>query len=180
MLIYHDAAGKILHTINGFPDVPPAGGYIEVSDDTDVSELTALSVIDGVLTETDIEPYKRSAVNQVNSEMNQVRLLFISDIVGQEMIYTSKEEEARAYIAADPEPTDLTEYPFLAGEIGSTGATAYEVAQVYLNLSMQWRQVGSQLESLRIGTNTAIENATTKTGIEAIMTGFETQLGAFQ
>lgn len=180
MLIYHNAAGKVLHTLNGFPKTPPAGDYVEVPDDTDVSELAALSVIGGVLTETDIAPYKKSAVDRVNSEINDVRKQFITDISGQQMIYTSKEQEAIAFLAAVPEPTDLTEYPFLAGEIGSTGDTAAQVAQIYLNLSMQWRQVGSQLESIRIGTNVAIESAATKAEIQQIMVGFETQMGAFQ
>lgn len=179
MLIYHDAAGKITLTLKGDPDHAPAGTHIEVSDDTDVSEPGSLSVIDGVLVETDITPHKTSAVGVVNLVMNSVRSKYITNIAGQESIYRIKYEEAVAYIAADPEPADLTDYIYMAKEVGVTAPTALELAQVYLNLDAQWRALGALLEEIRIATIASIRAATTKEEIWLIVDGFHTEIGVF-
>lgn len=127
---------------------------------------------------------KDKAKDAVNKRMDQIRSQFITPIAGQDMIYMAKEAEALAYVAAMPEPNTVTgweqDYPFIAGEVGSTGSSPYEVAQVYLNLAAQWRYIGSQLEKLRIATIQAISSAQSETAVdnalgqfEAAMTGFD-------
>ena len=45
------------------------------------------------------------AVSKVNRMIGEVRLQFITDIPGQSIIYANKEQEARDYLAADPDGT---------------------------------------------------------------------------
>ena len=108
---------------------------------------------------------KRSAVAGVNRMIDQARRLFITPIVGQEMIYLEKGAEALRFVNADPEPTDLTDYPFIAAEVGVTATTAYEVAQLYLNLGAQWRFIGAALENLRLSSTSAVNASTSLAGV---------------
>jgi hypothetical protein len=55
---------------------------------------------------------------------------------------------------------------------GELDRRASQVAQVYANLAAFWRQVGSELEQLRLGTIAGIEGATDQAGIDAILAGF--------
>lgn len=51
------------------------------------------------------------------------------------------------------------DYPLLTAEIGITGATAAEVANVIRVSFTAWQQVGSQLESTRLGARKEIDAA---------------------
>jgi hypothetical protein len=124
----------------------------------------------------ELAAYKADAITKLNEMSEQVRSKFITTIAGQEMIYLMKEREATAYMAADPEPVDLTDYPFIAGEVGTTGQTAYEVAQVILNLADLWRVVGASLEQVRITTLAGIQAATSKGEVDQIVTTAEQTL----
>lgn len=123
---------------------------------------------------------KRAAVAQVNGLADQVRRMFITPIIGQEMVYLEKEAEARRFLAEDPEPEDLAAYPFIAAEVGVSAVTAQQVAQLYLNLGAQWRVVGSALENVRLGSIAAIEAATTLAQISAAVDGAAAAVGQFQ
>ena len=122
--------------------------------------------------QAEIAALRKRAITLVNAEIGEVRKDYITDIPGQQMIYVAKEKEAAAFLGKDPAPMDLTPYPFIAGEIGPTGENASQVAQVYVNLAAFWRQVGSELEQLRLGTIAGIGAATDQTGIDAILAGF--------
>lgn len=125
---------------------------------------------------------KEAAYSEVKSTVHTLRQQFITDIAGQQMIYAEKENEATQFLNADPEPSSVAgweaDYPFIAGEVGTTGETAFEVAQIYMNLSAQWRVAGAFLEKLRIEANTAIEDATSEAGVEAAMQSFRDQVVA--
>lgn len=126
---------------------------------------------------------KDKAKETVNKRMDQIRSRYITPIAGQDMIYMSKETEALAYVAATPEPSTVTgwetQYPFIAGEVGSTGSSAYEVAQVFLNLAAQWRGIGAQLEKARIETIQAISLAQSETDTDDVLGQFEAEMTAF-
>lgn len=121
---------------------------------------------------------KRAAVAQVNGMADQVRRMFITPIIGQEMVYLEKEAEARRYLN-DLEP-DLSDYPFISAEVGVSAVTAQQVAQLYLNLGAQWRVVGSMLENVRLGSIAAIEAATTLAQISAAVDAAAAAVGQFQ
>lgn len=183
LIYYNNSNGKLLHTIDGFPEVAPPGNYISVPDGTTVNPQSAFEIVNGVLTEVDIEPIIEWGVNYVNSVSSKIREKFITNITGQEMIYKEKEIEAQDYVAAIPEPNTVlgweSLYPFIAAEVGYTAPTPLEVANVYLGLAQIWRSVGASLESARIGTITGIENSTTSTEVNAAISAFEAAIAAF-
>lgn len=118
----------------------------------------------------ELEQHKEEAITYVNSASEQVRKKYITPIVGQEMMYLMKEQEAKSFMTYynDPDAVmpDLSEFPFINKEIGTTGQDAFEVAQVFLNLSALWRVVGSALEQIRVASNEAIRTATDKATID--------------
>ncbi len=112
---------------------------------------------------------RAKAVSRCNEMVGNTRLMFITDIPGQAAIYSEKEAEAADYISRDPEPTDLSPYPFIEREMQATGMTAYECSQLFLNMAAQWRPLGAQLEGLRIGYNKQISEAATQSEIDIIL-----------
>lgn len=121
---------------------------------------------------------KTAAEVQVDQEVGNLRLEYITDIPGQEMIYQAKEAEALAFKAIDPVPTDLTMYPYISGEAAALNVSATEVADQYIALSIQWRAVGAQLEALRIGYKAAIQVSTTTAQVDVALTAFEAAVAA--
>jgi hypothetical protein len=120
---------------------------------------------------------KREAVAQANSLAGVVRARFVTVIPAQDMVYLRKEAEARRYLA-DPAP-DLADYPYVAAEIGITGADGEQVAQVYTNLAVILDAAASQLETARLGTIASIEAATTEAAIAAALAAYQAALEAF-
>ena len=108
---------------------------------------------------TELNAAKAQAVEQVNGLTDTVRRRFITPIAGQEMIYLNKEQEALRYLAEATPPEDLTDYPFLASEIGATGATALEVATIFKMRGQAWRDIGTMIERLRVRALTDIAAA---------------------
>ena len=111
---------------------------------------------------------KRTAVALVNAEAGRVRSLYITDMPGQEMIYLLKEAEARNFLAQENPPVVLTDYPFLAAEVGVTADTAYQLAQTWANIATMWRQIAAEIENGRLTKIKLIEAATSMTDLDAI------------
>lgn len=110
-----------------------------------------------------------SARARIDESITAARRLYITTLPGQEMIYQAKENEAKAYLVLDPEPADLDEFPMLAAEVGVTAPTAYELAQIWLNMAAQWRAVAADLENLRLTAREEIDNATTVAELDQIV-----------
>lgn len=158
-LYYDETTGELLYTLNfqRESEYPAATNWIDVEDPP--RHFEGYRVVEGVLSMIDISPERKAAISEINMSMSTIREQYVTNITGQEMLYQVKEEEARAYLVSDPEPTDLTDYPLIAAEVGITAPTAYEVAQVYLNMAIQWKTLAAQLETLRLGTIKSIEEA---------------------
>ncbi len=128
-------------------------------------------------TETEKETYlndcRKDAERRVNQRIGELRLPLITDIPGQEMIYQRKEAEALSYIALVPEPESLEDFPFLSAEIGITAPTAYQLAQVWINMSSLLRLYGAQLEQVRLGSISQIQQAQDEGSIKAIVASVE-------
>ncbi|MEP1611121.1 MAG: hypothetical protein ABJL72_04285 [Roseobacter sp.] len=120
-----------------------------------------------------------AAIAQVNAAARIVRSRFVTDLPGQEMMYLRKETQARAFASQVPEPTDMSDYPLIAAEVGITGQTAAQVAQIYINLAAQWEAVGAALESVRLGAIVNIEAAADALTIDQILTDFYTAMELF-
>ena len=98
-----------------------------------------------------------------------LRQHYITVIPGQEMIYLAKEAEAVRYLAEAPET--LTEYQMLSAEVGVTAPTAYELAQLWANMSALWRQVAATIEHIRLSAIYAVEAAPDADAITAATSG---------
>lgn len=102
----------------------------------------------------DIDQYAVQLHRRIDEACGEVRKQFITDIPGQSATYTIKEEEARAY-AQNPSGS----YPFLEAEARSTQADIRDVALQIVNIAAQWRQLGAEIEGLRIGAKRSVSLA---------------------
>lgn len=167
MRLYYDPITQdALYTYDGPEDLAPAqGSYVDVQPQSFPS-IAGLKVINGVPVYADLSSVKAAATGRVNTLAGDLRRTFITTIPGQEMIYLAKEAEAKAWIA-DPSP-DIADFPLLAAEAGLTAPDADQLAQLWLNLGSQWRQVAAQIEAARLGAVYAISVAASEAAIAAI------------
>lgn len=182
-LLYYDPAdGRALYTIEARPENAVPGAFIVVSDDQMPKDILHYSVIDGALVLNDLGRMRDNAVLAVNAQIGAIRAQHITELPGQEMIYLRKETQARAFKDAyDADPTtDPTAYPLVAAEIGTTGATAIEVADTVIAVADQWEALAATLENLRMTALQAIENAPDETAIDTAIDTLATALGALQ
>lgn len=168
-LYYDQTTGDALFTHDGSSESAPAGTHIEVAQD--YPSLNGLKVVNGVPGYADLTEVRREAIAKVNNRAGQVRLMFITDEPGQDMLYLKKEMEAVAYLAETPEPADLSGYVLMSKEVGPTmtAPTAYQLAQIWLYMSDQWKIVAGEIEAARLGTVYAIEAATTDAEITVLV-----------
>lgn len=120
---------------------------------------------------------KQSAIAEVKVKIAAARETHITVLPGQDAIYQAKENEAVAYLAENPPPSDLTNYPFLAAEVGVTAVNANALAQLWLGMATQWRGVAAQLEQLRLSAVGSINAATSQSEIDTAMATFNAGLG---
>ena len=111
---------------------------------------------------------KAGALARIKAQAGATRARYISTIPGQEMIYLAKEREAAAFLAGEP-----GDYPFLSAEVGETGQTIEQVAQVVLNLATAWRAIGAGIEALRVRANAAVAAAEDVDAVDVALTAFE-------
>lgn len=123
------------------------------------------------------EQIKRG-VARVNAAIDRARRRYITPIAGQEMIYREKESEALRYLALAQPPEDLAGFPFIAAESAATATDPGQVAGTFRQLSVQWRQVGAELEALRIGTIMRLRAADDAARIETELAEFTELLEA--
>ena len=118
----------------------------------------------------DLVAAKATAIARINAASGLARQQFITTCPGQDIIYIATEREALAYLAA---PTaDLTAYPLLAAEVGVTAPTAWELAQVWANVSVYWRGVAAQIEGVRMRALVQIETASDPKAVTAVLAAF--------
>lgn len=116
---------------------------------------------------------KNEAIASINTATGNLREKFITAIPGQEMIYLNKEQQAKQFLAEDSEPTDLSDYPFLVAEVGSTGTTVREVAEIFMDRSSSWRRIGARIEHLRVKALIEVNEASDIAEVQAAMYHFE-------
>lgn len=117
---------------------------------------------------------RSAAGDRINVRAGALRKRIYTDIPGQDALYLEKRAEAVAYVAAareGGEPETLADFPLLENETGITAPTAWQLAQLWLNRSAQFKRVGAATERLRMR---ALVDLTTATDAETIQT-IETQ-----
>jgi hypothetical protein len=117
-----------------------------------------------------VDKIRTTASSELKRAVAEKRQMFITSLPGQDGIYLEKRSEAIQYLAADPEPADLSDYPFLLAETGITAPTAYELSQLWLNLNALWIATAAGFEKVRMTAMYAFAEAQSVNEIETIMT----------
>ncbi|SEU03422.1 hypothetical protein [Paracoccus homiensis] len=152
-----------------FVDYPPRPGEWAVWDGSQWVDPRTQADLDAELASA-----KAAAIAKITRMRGQARLAYITDLPGQDMLYTAKYEEAGVYLT-DPSP-DPAEYPLIMSEVGVTATTAEEVAQVFLNLNALWRQAAGAIDAACFGAEAVVHAATTPTEIDAALIALAAQL----
>jgi hypothetical protein len=161
-------------------DLPEDGYYqIDVTSTDPFWRRTSMQFLRGKgsaeISARQLNSARADAADGINAAVGTLRRRFVTDIPGQEAIYLEKRAEARAYVAQATQagaPSDLAEYPLLAGEIGVTAPDAWQLAQVWLNRAELFRRVGAATETHRLRALAALATAPDRKTIETIQTTF--------
>jgi hypothetical protein len=116
---------------------------------------------------------KEIAKHLVDRQAGAARERYITEAVGQQMVYQQKSDEAlacKAVIDAAGTP-DENDYPHLAAEIGTTAEDLAGVMTVILARRSLWITTSAEIEGLRTVAKAAIDAATDEAGILAASTG---------
>jgi len=111
----------------------------------------------------DLGPLRAKAVANVEQQAESVRGRFVTLGSGQAMTYDEKYQEAVAFLA-DPD-IDPSEVGHIYREVGTTGQTAYEVAQVVVNMRGLWKLISPIIEGARLEAKAAIAEANSPAAI---------------
>lgn len=103
----------------------------------------------------------------VDSAAELERQKYITPGAGQAMTYQAKAAEALRFI----ENEGSGDYPFLAQEVGITGTTLSEVAEVVNSMHNQWLAIGGLIEKARLSTKAAIDLAETESAARSAFSG---------
>lgn len=107
----------------------------------------------------ELNALKATLRTKIDADAEAARLRYITGGAGQAMTYQQKAAEAVALLAdVDLRPED---YPLLAAEIGITADTLLGVAQVVFEAHQGWRQIGAQIEALRLNGKDGVNAAET-------------------
>ena len=123
----------------------------------------------------ELERHRAAAIDHINAAIGQARAKLATNIPFQDMMYLEKKAEATSYVQQNPEPETLDDYPLIAAEIGITGETPAQIVQVWLNTKAQWTIAAAALESLRLGTIDAVNEAESRDAIAAVEAAFDAQ-----
>lgn len=129
-----------------------------------------------IINDYQLRQTKEWTLQRINTKAGQFRSKFYTDIPGQTALYLEKRTEALAYIQQQPETLD--DFPLLQNEVGITAETAWELAQLWLNLSDLFKIIGGQTERARMTASVAIGKATDTQSVLAAEYEFDAALAA--
>lgn len=115
---------------------------------------------------------KNMALRRYEGEMaidaiaDRVRSRFATPNMHQ--IYSDKRNEAERYLSADP-PPDLSDFPYLAAEVGITSETPQALAGLWLYMDAQWKQVAAFIEQIRIAAKAQVRAAGSGPDVDQIV-----------
>lgn len=122
---------------------------------------------------------RSAAGDRINARTGVFRRRIYTDIPGQDALYLEKRAEAVAYVAEAErtgEANDLRAYPLIQNEVGITAATPWQLAQIWLHRSDQFKTLGAATERLRMQALIALESATDAETIQTIEVEFSEAL----
>jgi hypothetical protein len=116
---------------------------------------------------------RTEASARVNDRAGRIRSRIYTDIPGQDALYLEKRAEAVAFVRETDQsglPETLDDYPLLQNETGITAPTPWQLAQLWLNRSAQFKRVGAATERLRMTALIALAAAPDLAAVETIET----------
>ncbi len=124
-----------------------------------------------------IATLQSESVVRIDSLAGMTRLKYITVSPGQEMTYTAKLADAKAYILAGY-PADSTPYVWINAEALATGYTPTQIADFIIYTANLWSQAGSAIESKRMEAKQAVLIAIDDTGVQVAEQNFITAMSA--
>ena len=105
----------------------------------------------------------------IDTMANDVRARWATP--GKHQIYADKRMEAERYLAAVQidAPPDMTQFPYLSAETGLTAETAIDLAELWIYMDSQWKQVAALIEQISIGAKAQIKTAQSAAQINDIV-----------
>ena len=122
------------------------------------------------------EAVKKAYLWKVNEMVGEARKNFITPITGQEMIYLGKEEEAKRFVNSSPLPESFENFPLISAEVGITAEDGWQLSQIWLFMSGQWKQIAAVMESLRLTSLAEMNLAETKAERDEILENLQNAL----
>ncbi len=121
---------------------------------------------------------RQAAIEQVNAAAERARLQYVTPGAAQAMVYLEKAIVSGSFLAQYPTATAAlgaaqVDWPLLAAEIGITGASLFEVAQVFQAKRRQWTLLAAQIETIRRGVNIDLAAAQSEAAIDALVAGLQ-------
>jgi hypothetical protein len=136
MLVFHDDDGRVTFTVAG-TEVPSglSAQHIAIPD-TDLGDLSAWTVADGVLTLSDMTPFRADAKARVIQWIEQLLARFTADYPSQEILgWAAKLDGARRIVAGDTtSPTTqaiILEAQFRGAPVEAVAAKIIEKGAAY-------------------------------------------------
>ena len=112
----------------------------------------------------DLAPLKLQAEREINRRADIWRSKYVTP--KKDGIYITKRDEGLRWIEAG-QPVDLTGYPWIANEVGSTAPDAWQLVQLWINLNDLWlTTIGPAIERAEMGAKMYLRLATTPAEID--------------
>lgn len=125
-----------------------------------------------------LENDKAKAVAGVNAAIASVRRTFATDIAFQQEAYYKKRAEAEGYLALNPPPATLNDFPLLKEITVIRSMTAVDLANLWITTNDTWGPILNATEVVRERALVAIAAAASRADIAAALAQFDTDLAA--
>lgn len=113
---------------------------------------------------------KAAALQRIDAAAGAQRLVYITDVPGQQAVYLRKMAEAADYLAAVALDAQAEVPPYIAAESEATGGTAAQAAQGIADTAAQWDAVLSPaIEGARIAGKRAVAAAEDAAAVQQAM-----------
>ncbi len=113
----------------------------------------------------DLSALKAKLQADIDRGAGEIRLLFITDAPGQDMIYQEKRREAEALQANPALASDLT--PHITAEAAAFGVTRAAKALEILAQAAAWSIVSATIETRRLSAKAAVQAAISPSAVRA-------------
>jgi hypothetical protein len=112
-------------------------------------------------------PLKIAADQEITRRAADARAVYASP--DKAAIYLEKRGEAERWMASG-QPEDLADYPWMAQESGVTAPTSYQLASLWINLSMLWlTQAGPAIEGAEQRAKRDVSQALKPADLDAVL-----------